>query len=358
MGDSLSPEKVIAVILIMLFLTVILFPFPTLPEEEEHREWNWADEQGWKRCFVLPIAELDKWTKNTSNPIFTDGASGKFDDYGVQHCNVLYVDSYYYMFYGGVKAAGPFPEYVKGIGVARATDPFGPFTRLNDGDAIVTPPNVGWGCGIPSVIYDTLESDLDKRWKMFYEVWPTSATYQIWYDYSASPDSGWGVNEAVTNMAIGHWGPSVMRVGNSFWGLSPTAAKDLQFSTCPVDDPTGGWTNHGVVIARGAADTWDDLEVRYVTMTYIQGLFYALYSGNEGAVMRIGMAASGPDLGFAWTKWGRNYVLDRGAGALDWDRRYIFSPSIIQFEDTFYLYYTGATAADAWDRNIGVAMIP
>lgn len=319
-----------------------------------HRKWSWVDEPSWNRAFHLPYAGQYGLTKKGS--VFQPALPPAWDSVYVSQPCVVRINETYYLFYAG----GPrktFPDYI-GIGVASFTDPEGTYTRLRNGNRIIEAPlDTVYAC--PSVIYDAYETDADKKWKMwFLRVTLNWQVFDTMYSESANLDSGWSTPTVITEITQdGGWEPyygtSVIRLGSLYYALVPKFS-DKKLYCWTSKEPHQNWTNRGLVLDLGAGGTWDDTQIRYVAATYINGVIYCLYSGHDGAVLKIGMAcASGADL-FSYTKWVLNPLINVGAGG-EFDASHVFAPAMTQSEETFYIWYT---AVNPTDRQIGLVTIP
>ena len=220
------------------------------------------------------------------------------------------------------------------VGVARFTDPKGTYTRLNSGN-----PLIGNNEAVPSVLYDFYETDANRKWKMW-----TMATsghpagsYHILYRYSAYPDSGWSAYADI-GLVGGTFGHSVFKIGNLYCCFLPQAiGSGLKLWTST--NPSSGFSDQGVVLDIGSAGEWDVAQVRYVTITYILGTYYLFYTGRNASYLRIGMAMSpfcalGQSAGYGhkFWKYRLNPILLEASSNL-------LSPSLLQVEDRFYLWY-------------------
>ena len=324
-----------------------------------HRKWSWADEQGWRKEFLLPFAHSNKWTKYTGNPVFEkSNVSGKFDENGVNAPCIIKVGQYYYLFYLGISASQGFA----GIGVARSTSPYGPFTRLNNGDPILAPPT-NRGYASPSVIYDEYETDANKRWKIWFaDLVMATGVGTKKYSYSANPDSGWAtpVDSTLPNPTSSwRWAVTVMRFGNLFYALCcNNNAQSLCYTTF---SPLETWTSRGVAVDKGSAGAWDDAQISFFSITYILGVFYVFYSGQRSSDFKwqSGMALS-TDLRMVespsgFKKWVENPILGFG-GVGDPDEKRAHNPNFIQVDEKMYLYYHSIDGSDV--SAISVATIP
>jgi len=326
----------------------------TIPDVH-HRKWSWADEQGFHRRFVLPFADRYNWTKKGS--VFAGGPDGAWDEDGAhQGCMVKHGD-YYYLFYTG---RGVGNLNYNGIGVARSTNPAGPFTRLNEGQPIIERVAGTWrdGVGTPSVIYDDYETDALKKWKMwFLGTNPGFSLCTVGYSYAENPDGPWSTPVQVIT-AYDMISVSATKFGKLYYAVVGKDA-DKQLYLWVSKNPNADWVEIGNVLAKGAAGTWDDTLLNYITISYILGVYYCFYSGYDGTNYRIGMSFSptaclSADTLTRFLKYVRNPVLDVGAPG-EFDETHVFCPSVMQVEDTFYMWYSGVNPVD---RQIGLATIP
>lgn len=317
---------------------------------DHHDEYNWAH-QCHHRCFFLPFVYTNDFRK--LGAVFEHGAAGKFDETKVNHPSVVKVGIYYYLFYAGDDGT----EAGSAIGVARATNPEGPYTRLNNGDPIleVADPD-GFFC--PSVIYDDYETDPNKKWKMWiFKTRSGEAVREIMYSYSANPDSGWSTPVAVFVTADDPWwGHSVLRMGRLWLFFVPRRTAPRNLHLYASSSPSSKGDDMGVCIPLGSAGEWDELQIRYVGAVYISGVLYVLYSGMNGAYLKIGMAFCAGDLTNVgnYDKYDLNPVIPRGETG-DPDATHSFSPCLLQVKEKFYVWYTGHNPTD---RKICLATIP
>lgn len=205
-----------------------------------------------------------------------------------------------------------------------------------------------------SVIYDIYESDSNKKWKMWYSGQDSSGAIDIGYATAPAPEGTWtkyASNPIINNIKEGH---GVIRLGNFFFLSVPDTSYDLRayYSGDGIS-----WTLIGTILTRGTAGQWDDLQLRYTTVYWNQGLWYLFFGGYQQAttLYKLGMALS--TTGFTWTKWTPNPIL--GVGATNaWDDKFVYGPSVMQLETTFYLWYSGqGVDSVALPRSIGLATI-
>lgn len=313
---------------------------------DAHRAWNWADEQGFVRTFTLPFC--DQYGATRIGQILGPGASGKFDEKQVQVPCLVRFEGYYYLFYYGINNADACR-----IGVARASNITGPYTRLNNGDPIVPLGSMSKQRN-PSVIYDTYEADANKKWKMWlYD--DTNKT--IYYSYSANPDSGWSTPASI-GITDCYWGHSALRLcGIYYLGYCKDADKKIYLVV--DDNPVfSSKTDLGLILDRGTTGEWDETTVRYFDMAYIMGVLYLVYSGQKPTtpILQIGLAFSG-HYGLrqatprTFEKYARNPILTKTG-----TEQYVFAPSLMQVEEKFYIAFTPIDSAGL--ATIHLASIP
>ena len=329
--------------------------------EPIHRKWSWADEQGWRKLFVLPLSY--DWHKYAGNPVFQgSGVSGSFDEDGVHAPCILRVGTYYYLFYKGVPAAGDAT-----LGVARSTSLYGPFTRLNAGNPILTPP-AGSTYAAPSVVYDEYETDPNRRWKIWFAKYVTATGLDqgTMYSYSANPDSGWSVpvnsNLPVATMTW-RWAVTILKISDRLYyalKVADAGAGSAHAVCYSSPGPMGPWTSRGNAVLCGGAGTWDEKQISFFSMTYITGVFYVFYSGQDAAWQWQSGLALSTDLRMVenldgFKKWLPNPILGKG-GVGDPDENRAHNPNFIQVDNTMYVFYHGIDGAGV--NSICVATIP
>ncbi len=88
------------------------------------------------------------------------------------------------------------------------------------------------------------------------------------------------------------------------------------------------------VLARGAPGEWDSVDALNPSLVFVNGVYYNLYSGFDGATWRTGLATS-PD-GLAWVKHGQVISPDPDT----WEGDYIAANgSLLHARDVFLYWY-------------------
>ena len=101
------------------------------------------------------------------------------------------------------------------------------------------------------------------------------------------------------------------------------------------------------------AGSFDSTHVSHPFVIKFGNTWYMYYSGSDGTSYRIGVATS-TDL-INWTKDTNNPILDLGTG---WDSLHVMHPSIVynQYDNRYYLYYTGSSSNSTDYFRIGLAI--
>lgn len=331
-----------------------------------HREWGWADEQSWRKAFVLPFAGQYGWARYTGNPIFeASGQVNTFDRYYVSDPCVVRVGDTYYLFYdakGDVTGGDNTDGEMYGLGVASSTSPYGPWTRSANNPILTVGTSGAWDglrVNIPCVIYDHYETDSNKKWKIIYCGVATGPVRKLGYAYASDPEGPW--TKHVGNPVISadvHFGHGFLRAGLLYYDVH--ASSDRANLVLEISKDCESWTTYGDVLAKGSAGEWDVNEMMFCTVFWNLGTWYLFYTGKgASAINRIGMALDfmgALEWGTTRTfiKYARNPVLNYASN--QWDH-YIRNPNLIMVEDKFYMYYCGFD--NNWaNGKIGVATIP
>ena len=119
------------------------------------------------------------------------------------------------------------------------------------------------------------------------------------------------------------------------------------------------WTKHpdNPVVVPGSAGEWDEDDIGPGSVIYYDTTYHMWYTGGVyDDTSRIGHATS-PD-GITWTKDTNNPVLDVGLPG-DWDENTIFAGGVLVIDSIFHMWYTGHTGL-VWNQNyrIGHATSP
>ena len=117
------------------------------------------------------------------------------------------------------------------------------------------------------------------------------------------------------------------------------------------------WTKdpNNPVLDLGPPGSWDDSWVVGVSfVSFESDTFHMWYDGWDGAYFRVGYATATNPNGRNWTKYANNPILDVGSPG-SWDNPRAQCGSIVFFEDTFYMFYSGG---DYFTWQIGLATAP
>ncbi len=319
---------------------------------EWHREWNWADEQGWIRCLRLPLSDLKAWgVRSSSNPILSPYTGGdRFDDKNVLQPCVVYYNGTYYLFYTGQRNS----DSNYRLGLATATDPEGPYSRY-DGDQdyqslIDNDQSYDSQRAYQlSVIYDEYESSANK-WKMWYTGY-NGTTKVLCYAYASSPMGPW-TKSASNPLTLANYvqGSGVTRLGSLYHMVYRDDSGGIGVAT---SKDGVNWARYGTVLNKGGAGEWDENEIGYCALFWNLGVWYLMYSGYDATdtKYRIGMATSSD--GFNFTKWPLNPIWDVGAAG-QWDEKYDVFPSLLMMDGAFYMWYEGKNNSNVQKIGVGV----
>lgn len=334
-------------------------------QKETIRKWALADEPTWKRIVYVPYAGIYDstkagcWQKYASNPILDIGTGSDWDNGNLQGPCVIKYENLYYLFYSGQNSTSTRYQ----IGVATATNIFGPWTKYGSNPIIINSATSSHADSKHAihcyVICDDYEIDTNKRFKMWYSGSDlATSTWKVCYATASNPIGPWTkyntTGLSVTNF---QYAPATVRVGRLYYMAFGDSSNEIMLAT---SNDAVNWINYGTIIAKGAVNDWDDNYVRYNSVYWNLGVFYVPYSGNDGTDTAIGMATSSN--GFSYTKFQidnsaplLNQILTKGA-ASDWDDSNVAQPSFLQENSSFYLFYKGANVSSGKQR-IGVATI-
>lgn len=309
---------------------------------EAHREWGWADEPTWSKTPFLPFAYTGYWTKHGSFLIYEDGwwicdpcpiydlslATYPWRLYVTKFRQESSIWRYYFHRY---KSSDGITWIDEGVMKYDTTN----FTSANRGvDQLRS----------PSVIKDIDEPNSNKRFKMWHNE-KAGTGYRTMYSYSSD-----GFNWSIPTQAIAagnyYYGCPVVRAGNLFIMLLPNTSWQIVLLV-GANETT--WYSHGVVIDKGGAGAWDAGLVRDPTLVYINGVFYALFSGRDAAATKeqsglaFGLHTSTSKL-LALYKFVDNPMIPAG-GSGAFDEVCAGQPRLTMIGRKFYCYYMarGAT---------------
>jgi hypothetical protein len=308
-----------------------------------HREWNLFDEPSWIRTLCLP---LGTWSKVGVTLV---GLGGWHPNW-VSHPRVLYffdLDEYWVYFAGG--------NTNRSIGLAKGSSLKSALTEITNGigntsrvlDASGTPGAFDeTGVSFPSVFYDLLETDNNKKFKMLFNGRNGAGAYDsIGYAYSADGKS-WTkyAGNPVIDRAHVCTGPALLRLGNIYYALYRKV--DTNNILLEYSEDLVNWTEWGNILSLGAAGEWDDNRIQYPTLYFDQGTFYLNYAGKRAGVNdSMGIAISNKFFE-TWQKLPYNPILTDAASA-------VVSGCMIRMEEEFLMVYEHSTP-----KSIRSATIP
>ena len=99
------------------------------------------------------------------------------------------------------------------------------------------------------------------------------------------------------------------------------------------------WMKHGVVLSPSLVG--EGFTIAYAEVLRVGGGFRMWYTGNDGSYARI-FEATSPD-GIAWTKKGVAFDVNSPGSR---DDRFVYDPTLVIVDGTFYMWYSGLSWAD------------
>ena len=232
-------------------------------------------------------------------------------------------------------------------------------------------PVYGWGSQ-PSVIF---ENDTFKMWFAYGIVdnippdslkivvgYATSTDGINWTDYSANPvfdaesDSSWDSRVHDTPFVLhDSSGYKMWYTGSDHIGYP--WADSLVMVIGYATSPDGiNWTKYpDPVLTKGPSGSWERLWLESPSVIYENGEYKMWYTGEStetgSSLSQVGYATS-PD-GINWTKYPGNPVLE-----VDQTNDYIVGiSSVVKVDSTYFMFYNGATQADAIDGKLDSATV-
>lgn len=194
-----------------------------------------------------------------SEPIFSLGTSGQFDDDHQAHPCLVQVDGVLYMYYGGYDGSN------YSVGLARSFDGGDTWTKYGQ----VMAASQAWESSTVSwarVLYDEKETNSAKRWKMWYTGgasgvggigYAYSADGLTWTKYASNPVMSLGTSGAWDDAAINTG--DVVRVGDTYYlfysGLDSLITTTYGSGVTSFTNPESAYTNDGDPIIAGDGKT-------------------------------------------------------------------------------------------------------
>lgn len=173
-------------------------------------------------------------------------------------------------------------------------------------------------------------------------VLPKVRAASVWEKYSGNPVLGLGSGGSWDSLGV--WDPSVLNNGTTYMmyydGGTSSQYIEIGLATS-VDGIT--WTKYvgNPVLNTGSPGSWDNLQVSDPCVVFNGSMYLMYYSGNDGSIMRIGLATSSD--GLAWTKYGGNPILS----ASSWEGWWVVGPSVIFDGSIYKMWYTGYDGSHA-----------
>jgi len=194
---------------------------------------------------------------------------------------------------------------------------------------------------VPTVILDSAETDLNKRYKMWYQGddW---TVYRIGY---ATSNDGihWGNRQLVLPSPgePGYASPgNVIIDGGQYVMYYCFQSSPVPTTTWRATSTDGiNWVNRQQVLSFGAPDEWDAREAYNPYVEKNAGLYHMWYFGHKAGIGGIGYATSLN--GIDWVKNPKNPVVSRG-NAGDFDEINVDSPSVRVEGSKLRMWYHGA----------------
>lgn len=199
-----------------------------------------------------------------------------------------------------------------------------------------------YGCLLATAFYDPLDTDSDKRFKVFYTGYDSSYNTTPLWATAPSITGSWTKQGAITGLTNYKWGANFFRTGTvNFFAFADTAG-DLKIAYANNYLTFDTFTTKATILQVGAGGAWDDDAVNYFSLFYSNGVWYMPYSGRAGAAdpWQIGLATcTDPDWGTAFTKLlggaGNPILTESGS---DWREIQVLFPSLYKYDSEVYLF--------------------
>jgi predicted GH43/DUF377 family glycosyl hydrolase len=266
------------------------------------------------------------WTKYAGNPVLIPSTdTSKFDSFRVDDPCMAARDGDVWLYYKG-RPWGYSASYTK-MGVAVATNGVGPFVKQNDGD----PVQLGG---------DEVQIWADENegvYSMVNGVGSADLTYTIQY---ASDGLNFTKYADISTDEPGAPGlfrweltdPS--RGCRPDWGVYGTSQLGRYEIDIPAPDITFSYSEVSGVGYESGIYRRDPSDI--IKVDDIWHIWYSKPEGAKNGASTIWHATS-TNAGLDWVEEGM--ALPRGTNS--WDSDSAFTPNILLYEDTYYLYYTG-----------------
>lgn len=335
-------------------------------EISTHRKWEWADAQGQKKCFRLPLvgssAVGQGWNRYAGNPVIPYGLEGTHDVTHTMHPSACYslTEEKFFIAYCGYAGSG---AGYKKICIAKSSDGKTGFSAV----MVLQPSDFradGYWLQTPSLMYD----DVAGKWKLWcaFQYRINSTKYnRIAYAENSSddPTTGSWTNlqyfTAPSSDELAGFG-AVLRMGSMYYMLHFDVINNLGALRVSHSYDGLNWTYLGEALPVASAGKWDDGAVAYCSVMWNLGVWYLLYSGwgsgENWTYAELGMATSvdsiGKDYSRLYVEDGK--ILTKGTAG-QWDQTSVYGPAMLMLDDVFYMYYGGWNGSKL---QIGLATLP
>lgn len=301
--------------------------------------------------FFFPPSIKADFVKSNPNPVLPYGQPNTWDSYEVYLPAAIWINNNGYFWYSGFALN----NQQRSIGyaifsfinnqIAFEKDINNPIIKYN----IFSSSDYGIDNGKPITRY--INGNLT------YLMWVSRVTpgYNFWPYYTSSPDGKYWVNYTHINLSLPSFAgsisaPSVLyntsldtyqmlftsyNMNESVWMIGYAESKDGI-----------NWTNVHYPVLKGESD-WEGLVISNAHFLLNSDIYYAFYDGSENLYYATSID------GINWNKNKISPLLTKGNNLLDFDNLRIMDPFVIEINNRYYLFYTGAN--NSWYYNIGLA---
>jgi predicted GH43/DUF377 family glycosyl hydrolase len=148
--------------------------------------------------------------------------------------------------------------------------------------------------------------------------------------------------------------PDVLRVGAGYRMYYMGDANGVQKIGVATSADGKSWTKYSgnPILDHGQAGAWDETGGMFFSAMHTDTLDYLWYTGSNAAgVGAIGLATSRD--GFTWEKYPNNPVFQ--VNPTGWDSIGVISPSVVQVNGVYYMFYLGIPVRYCCKSSIGWA---